>query len=185
MSTTDVAARFERVSQQLADTIRAVPAEAWGNPSPCEGWTARDVVAHLVEWIPGYLGAQGVPVPDIPAVDDDPVAAWEAVREMVRRALADPVLAGKQIEAPFFTQSLADTVEMIVTSDVLVHGWDLSRAAGLDETLDPEMVSRMLATVGTMPEEVMQADGMFGPRVEVPDGADDQTRLLGLLGRRA
>ena len=46
-------------------------------------------------------------------------------------------------------------------------------------------VQRMLASVGAMPEEALRSDGMFGPRVDVPDDADDQTRLLGLLGRRA
>lgn len=185
ISATDVAARFDRLSQQLADRIRAVPEGAWDNPSPCEGWTARDVVAHLVEWIPGYLGAHGVPTPDLPPVADDPLGAWTAVADVVRSALADPATAERPVETPYFTRPLAEIVDMIVTSDVMVHGWDLARATGQDEVLDPEMVQRMLASVGSMPEEAMQAGGMFGPRVEVPEGADDQTKLLALLGRRA
>jgi hypothetical protein len=32
-------------------------------------------------------------------------------------------------------------------------------------------------------EEVIRSSGQYGPRVEVPAGADTQTRLLGFIGR--
>ena len=40
----DIAERYARVTTRFTDRVRAVPAGAWDNPSPCEGWTARDVV---------------------------------------------------------------------------------------------------------------------------------------------
>jgi uncharacterized protein (TIGR03086 family) len=181
----DIAERYARVSGQFTERVRAVPADAWDNPSPCEGWTARDIVGHLTEWIPGFFGAQGVEFPPVPSVQDDPVGAWETVQAVIAGALADPVTAAKQVETPFLKQSLADTVDMIVTGDVFTHTWDLSRATGQPEDLDPEQLQRMAANIGAMPEEAMRADGMFGPAVDVPDDADDQTRLLGYLGRRA
>ena len=30
---------------------------AWDNPAPCDGWTARDVVDHLVTWVPGFMSS--------------------------------------------------------------------------------------------------------------------------------
>ena len=161
-----------------------VPADAWGDPSPCAGWTARDVVGHLTSWISEFFGAQGVAFPAAPTVEDDPVAAWEAVRTTIGDALADPSLSARPVATPFSTRSLAETVDMIVTGDVFTHTWDLARATGQDETLDPDQVRRMLAATGAMPEEVLRADGMFGPAIEVPDDADDQTKLLAYLGRR-
>ncbi len=74
---------------------------------------------------------------------------------------------------------------MIVTGDVFTHTWDLARATGQDETLDGDQLTRMLAAMGAMPEEMLRADGMFGPRLEVADDADDQTRFLAFVGRRA
>ena len=185
MVMTEIAERYERITRQFTDRVRSVPADAWDNPSPCEGWTARDVVGHLTEWIPGFFGAQGVEFPQVPSVQDDPVAAWETVRATVAEALADPALAGQPVETPFSTQSLAETVDMIVTGDVFTHTWDLARATGQDETLDRDHLQRMLAAVGSMPEEALRADGMFGPRIDVPDDADDQTRFLAFVGRRA
>ena len=74
---------------------------------------------------------------------------------------------------------------MIVTGDVFTHTWDLARATGQSETFDPDQLQRMIAAMGAMPEDVLRADGMFGPRIDVPAEADDQTRFLAYAGRRA
>jgi uncharacterized protein (TIGR03086 family) len=182
---TEIVERYERITGQFTDRVRAVPPDAWDNASPCDGWTARDVVGHLTEWIPGFFGAHGVQFPHVPSVQDDPVAAWQTVQATIAEALADPALAGRPVETPFSTQSLAETVDMIVTGDVFTHTWDLARATGQDEALDDEHLQRMLASVTSMPEEALRADGMFGPRIDVPGDADDQTLFLAYLGRRA
>src|SRR3954454_23335985 len=181
----EIIERYERITGQFTDRVRAVPADAWDDPSPCEGWVARDVVGHLTEWIPGFLGAQGVDFPPVPSVADDPVAAWETVQSTVAGALADPTLAAIPVSTPFSTQSLAETVDMIVTGDVFTHTWDLARATGQDDTLDPDQLQRMVRAMGEMPEEALRADGMFGPALDVADDADDQTKFLAYVGRRA
>jgi len=180
----DIAERYQRITAQFTARVRAVPATAWNNPSPCDGWTARDVVGHLTEWIPAFFGSQGVEFPTVPSVQDDPVRAWETVQSTIAKALAEPTMAAKQIETPFSTRSLAETVDMIVTGDVFTHTWDLARATGQSETLDPDQLQRMIAAMGTMPEDVLRADGMFGPPIDVPADADDQTRFLAYAGRR-
>jgi len=90
-----------------------------------------------------------------------------------------------QVETPLGVQSLGETVDMIVTGDVFTHTWDLARATGQDETLDRDHLQRMVGAVGSMPDEVLRADGMFGPRIDVPDDADDQRKFLAHVGRRA
>src|SRR3954465_6978583 len=109
----EIIERFERITGQFTGRVRAIPADAWDNPSPCEGWTARDVVRHLTDWISGFFGAQGVTFPTAPSVDDAPAAAWEAVRMTLANALADPEQAAKPVSTPFSTQSFAETVDMI------------------------------------------------------------------------
>src|SRR5437764_2282301 len=149
----DIADRYERITGQFTERVRSVPTDAWNNPSPCEGWTARDVVGHLTEWIPAFFGAQGVEFATVPAVKDDPVGAWETVQEAISKALADPATAAKQIETPFGTQTLAETVDMIVTGDVFTHTWDLARATGQPDALDPDQLQRMIGGMSAMPEE--------------------------------
>jgi uncharacterized protein (TIGR03086 family) len=71
---------------------------------------------------------------------------------------------------------------MIYTGDVFLHRWDLARATGRDETLDPDKCAAMLE--GMLPmDKVLRQSGQYGPRVEVPDDADVQTKLLAFIGR--
>ena len=188
----DTAARFEKVAAGFTARVEAVPADAWDRPAPCDGWVARDVVRHLVEWLPGpgfLLGAFSVEAGPIPSVDTDPAGAWAVVRDAIQGALDDPAIATRVEDCgPPGRLSFEAAVAMTCTSDVLIHTWDLARATGLDERLDPDEVRHQLAGVEGMPPEVdeaMRSSGHFGPRLAVADDADDQTRLLAFMGRTA
>ena len=71
-------------------TDRVEGARDWEAPSPVEGWTARDVVRHLVEWFPAFLSGGGVELAHGPSVDDDPVAAWRAHADAVQSPARRP-----------------------------------------------------------------------------------------------
>src|SRR3954471_22689756 len=108
----EITERYARITGQFTDRVLAVSVEGWNSPSPCEGWTARDVVGHLTGWIPGFFGPYGVEFPAVPSVQDDPVGAWETIQATIASALADPALAAKMVDTPMGRQSLADTVDM-------------------------------------------------------------------------
>lgn len=66
----DIAERYRRVAARFTARVNEVPDAAWESPAPCKGWVARDVVRHLVEWIPSFLAAAGgPPLPVGPSVD--------------------------------------------------------------------------------------------------------------------
>lgn len=189
---TESSERFRRVAAGFTATVEAVPVEAWEQPAPCEGWDARDVVRHLVEWLapPGFLlGAFEVGIGVLPSVDDDPAGAWTRVRDAIQSGLDDPAIAGRVEDCgPPGRLSFAAAVDMTCTPDVLIHTWDLARATGLDDRLDPSEVHRMVSGFEALPPEVdaaMRSSGHYGPRVEVPADANEQTRLLAFVGRRA
>lgn len=185
----EISDRYRTVAAQFTERVEAVPDDAWANSAPPEEWDARDVVRHLVDWLPGFFFEQwGVERRPAPSVDDDPLGAWLAVDGAIQDALDDPAVAGRVVDTRMGPSSFADQIDMICTPDVLVHTWDLARAAGLDDTLDADEVARGVAGIAAIPPEVEQAmrsSGHFGPRVEVPDDADAQTKLLAFNGRRA
>jgi uncharacterized protein (TIGR03086 family) len=133
------------------------------------------------------LGTFGVETGPIPSVDTDPAAAWAVVRDAIQRALADPVIATRVEDCgPPGRLSFEAAIDMTCTPDVLIHTWDLARATGLDERLDPDEVRRQLAGIEALPpelDEAMRGSGHYGPRVAVADDADEQTRLLAFMGR--
>jgi uncharacterized protein (TIGR03086 family) len=189
---TEIADRFRRVASSLTETIAAVPEDAWSNPSPCEGWDGRDVVRHLVTWLPGpgfLLGAFAVDTAPIPSVDDDPAGAWAAVRDAIQGGLDDPEVAGRVADCgPPGRLSFEAAVDMTCTPDVLVHTWDLAQAAGLDVALDAEELARQAAGIAALPpgvDEAMRSSGHYGSRVDVAPDADALTRVLAFNGRRA
>jgi uncharacterized protein (TIGR03086 family) len=69
-------------------------------------------------------------------------------------------------------------------ADHLIHAWDLARAIGADERLDPELVDACAAWFASM-EDTYRAIGAIAERPEVPPGADAQTTLLAAFGRTA
>jgi uncharacterized protein (TIGR03086 family) len=181
---TRAADEHRRVAGAFTDRVRGVPAGGWDSPAPCEGWLARDVVRHLVEWFPGFLRAgAGVELPKGPSVDDDPVAAWTVHCDGVQALLDDPATADKLlVDRHVGEVPLDQAVDQFYTGDVFLHTWDLARATGQDERLDPEKCGQMLE--GMLPlDDLLRQSGQYGPRVDVPDTADVQTRLLAFIGR--
>jgi uncharacterized protein (TIGR03086 family) len=173
-----------RVAAAFTATVEGVPASGWDLPAPPEGWVARDVVRHLVTWFPAFLQhATGITPPAGPSVDEDPVGAWRAQTEAVQALLDDPTTAGREHDLPHIGRmTLAQAVDMIYTGDVFLHRWDLARATGQDETLDPGKCAAMLE--GMLPmDAALRASGHYGPRIDVADDADVQTKLLAFIGR--
>src|SRR5581483_11988004 len=179
-----VADEHRRVAGEFTKTVEGTAPAAWDAPAPPAGWVARDVVRHLVEWLPAFLaGSTGIALAAGPSVDDDPVGAWRVHRDSVQALLDDRAAAAREYDFPHIGRiTLGQALAMIYIPDVFMHRWDLARATGQDETLDPERCRQMLE--GMLPmDEVLRQSGQYGPRVEVPADADPQTRLLAFIGR--
>ncbi|GAA3958043.1 TIGR03086 family metal-binding protein [Actinoplanes auranticolor] len=176
------AERHRQIAGLFTDRVRGT--RSWDVPAPVAGWTARDVVRHLTDWFPGFLAAgAAIDLPRGPSVDDDPVRAWQVHCDGVQAVLDDPATAHRELSNPHLgSLPLADAIDRFYTSDVFMHTWDLSRATGQDDRLDPAFCAGLLAGMEQM-EEVMRSSGQYGARVEVPADADVQTRLLGFIGR--
>jgi len=172
------------VAGDFTEVVEGTSARAWDNPAPVEGWAARDVVRHLVEWSRSFLAdAAAVELPEGPSADDDPVGAWRTHADAVQALLDDPATAGRRLSNPHTGDLPLDVaIDRFYTSDVFMHTWDLARATGQGVTLDPERCAEMLAGMEPM-DDVLRASGHYGPKVAVPADADVQSRLLAFIGR--
>ncbi|MEE4024245.1 maleylpyruvate isomerase family mycothiol-dependent enzyme [Gordonia sp. PKS22-38] len=176
----DAAERHRRVAAAFADEIAAVT--DWDAPAPVDGWVARDVVAHLVEWFPGFLAGGGVELPKGPSVDDDPASAWKAHSDAVQGLLDGPTADDTFVHPMAGEHRLADAVDRFYTADVFMHTWDLAVAAGRTATLDPEFARELLdGMVGI--EDLLRSSGQYGQAVPVSEDADAVTKLVGFIGR--
>ncbi len=177
------AEEFRETAARFGAVVAGVRPDQWDDAAPVPGWTARDVVAHLVGWFPALVHDVDVTVPAGPPVEEDPAAAWELFAGGVQAVLDDPATEALVPGNPNFGGvSLPQAVSRFFTTDVFQHTWDLARATGQDDTLDPERCAQLLAGMEPI-EELMRQSGQYGPRVEVAEDADAQTRLLGFIGR--
>jgi uncharacterized protein (TIGR03086 family) len=174
---------YRQIAGRFTELVAGADPARWGDPAPCEGWTARDVVRHLVTWFPGFLkhGA-GVELAGGPDVDDDPYAAWTAMSDQVQALLDDPASEEISYTGPPGTFALPHAIAMFFTGDVFLHTWDLARATGQDETLDADRCAAMLAGMEPI-DELLRSSGHYGPKQPVAPDADAQTRLLAFIGR--
>lgn len=185
----EIAQRYRRRADIFDGTVAAVGSDDWGRPSPCAEWDARDVVRHVVDMHHVMVRPYGREPAAAPGVDDDPLAAFRAARSEIEAILDDRELATRRTESPAGTMAGADMVDQVASADLVIHRWDLARATGQDDAIDPEELERMWPAFQQIPD-VMRVPGafgpgitVFGPVVEVPADASLQDRALGLVGR--
>lgn len=179
---TQVLKRYDFLAAEFTRRVCDVSPEAWDAPSPCAGWSARDVLRHVVETCAAMPGYAGLSVELTGSVDEDPAAAWAEARDAMREILADPARAGLEYDGFFGRTSLAATVDRFLCFDLLVHAWDIARATGQDETLPAEEVARVYSDALELGDS-LRREGICGPAVEVAADAPLQDRLLAFLGR--
>jgi uncharacterized protein (TIGR03086 family) len=172
--------------RQLAGgfTDRVLGTRDWDAPAPVAGWRARDVVRHLIEWLPALLaGGAGIELSTGVRVEEDPAAAWLAHAAAVQALLDDPGTAGRLLQNPHLGQLPVDqAIDRFYTTDVFMHTWDLARATGQDDRLDPKLCADLLAGMEPI-DELLRSSGQYGARVPVPPDAGPQEQLIGFIGR--
>jgi uncharacterized protein (TIGR03086 family) len=148
-------------------------------PTPCDEWNVRTLVSHIIE-TQNYFCAKArgldapLPAPDpVDLVGDDPVGAFEKVRNDTVSAFAEPGAADK-----------AGIGVGIAFTDSLIHGWDIAIATGQDATM-PDTLARGAYEFLNGRFSAEQRAGLFKAEVPVADDASAQEKLLGFTGRKA
>jgi uncharacterized protein (TIGR03086 family) len=185
--TADVVDLFERAVDQFGRLVGQV-GNRWQAPTPDADWDVRALVNHVLSenlWVPPLLDGMTVGQVggrfDGDQLGDDPVAAWDEAARMSVAAVGGEGALGRTVHVSFGDIPGKDYVSQLVC-DHLIHGWDLARAIGADERLDPQLVEFSYGYLAPQAED-WRAAGAFGPKVDLPAGADRQAELLALTGR--
>jgi uncharacterized protein (TIGR03086 family) len=186
----DQAELHRRAVEEFGARVQAVADDQWDLPTPCSDWNVRQLVNHLVyenRWTAPLMG--GSTLAEVgdrfegDLLGDRPKQAWDAsAKEAVEAVQAEGALH-RTVDLSSGPTPAGEYV-MQLFADHLIHGWDLARAIGADERLDPELVDACAAWFASM-EQHYRAGGAVGPRPELPPGADAQTTLLASFGRTA
>lgn len=181
-------ARYEQALRGFSDVVGQATAESWSAPSPCSEWTARHVVGHVIAVQHAIVATiEGGRPPMNPMKDpdrhagDDPAATWLDAMATIRAAIARADISN-QVVTMWRGEMTVDEMLGYNIGDTTIHTWDLARALGVDDSLDPDLVEAALALYEPI-ADTMRAPNVFAEAVAVDIGADPQTRLLALVGR--
>ncbi|MCQ4040631.1 TIGR03086 family metal-binding protein [Streptantibioticus rubrisoli] len=190
MSEKEILRRHEEAIDFFTTTVRAVRDDQWHAPTPCTEWSVRELVNHLtVEqlWVPDLV-LDGSTIADVgdaydgDQLGDDPVGAWDRASAASYEAFRIPGALERTVHLSYGdTSASAYCAQM--TTDAAVHAWDLARAIGADEKMPEGLAAACLREVEPYAKG-LSSSGLFEQPVKPPAGADDQTKLLCLLGRR-
>jgi uncharacterized protein (TIGR03086 family) len=181
---------FTEACKRTSDVLAKLDDQQLSGTTPCEGLQLRDVVAHVGGLALAFTAA--------------------ARKESGEYAETPPGTGGYHLDADWRTSYPAGLVGLsqawqapaawqgmtriagldlpgavtgsVALTEVVIHGWDIARAAGLPYAVDPHTAEAVLAHVTQVAAEG-PVEGLFGPAVPVADDAPVLDRIVALSGR--
>jgi uncharacterized protein (TIGR03086 family) len=187
---TDIVELHRRAVGWFGANVEKTAEDQWTAQTPCTDWDVRALVNHLVGenlWtaplLEGKTIAEVGTAYDGDVLGEDPRAAWSRSSASALAAAAEPGAMDRTVHLSFGDFPGSEYAWQLF-ADHLIHGWDLARGIGADDTMDPELVEACAAWFAPM-EAAYRSGGAIADHVQVPDDADPQAKLLASFGRQA
>jgi uncharacterized protein (TIGR03086 family) len=183
---------LDRAAAGFARVLAEVGPDQWDAPTGNDGWSVRVLVDHVIggnrmatvllrggsrpearaQFVPSESGA-------------DLVTAFDESRREQAEAFAVEGVLEQIVEHPAMDMPGTQLLSFRITEYAL-HGWDLARAVGADDTIDPAVLEVLYADLSAM-GPLVAASGMFGTGAspDLPPDTSLQVTVLDLSGRRA
>lgn len=170
---------WDRHTEPLTRVIEDVT--DWDAASPCEGWTAADVLDHLMDTHRDFVSRHGR---EIPLVSGSPAEQWQHHAAAMDALVRDEEFTDTTMQTPFGDSTVGQVLLDFYGMDLIVHRWDLATSQGADHRLSEDELAEVDAAVDGY-GEAAYGPGIFKDPVPVPEGADRQARVLARTGRAA
>jgi uncharacterized protein (TIGR03086 family) len=190
--------RFLLACAEFERRLPAARSDRWSWPTPCAEWNVRQLVNHMARGNLNYVGllrggtaAEFVRLRDADALGTDPVGAFGRSARACTAAFVEPGALARVLDHPLGAVTGRQALAVRIT-DSTVHTWDLARAVGADDRLDPELVTwiddnfaEIYANLPETPTDAASTHRFFAAARTGHDDESRQDRLLRLTGRRA
>lgn len=169
--------------------IQQVTSTGWANATPCDDWTIRELVAHvvfgeaqLVEVLKGAARDSSGEF-DVELIGENPLATWRGTALQAIAAVKEGSVFSKVFDLDLGEVPGSTLVGFRITENI-VHGWDLSVALGGPIPIQENYADWLLEFWWPSASDLGKTN-LFGEPVMPAEGSDSSTRLLALLGRTA
>ena len=195
--TPDPIAIFEQAARRVHEIMCGVRQEQAEDATPCTEWNVRDVMNHVIGGAEVLAGSLEGNIPEgVGGVSAVSSYSGEAEVSRLAEAYADEsARIGSALQQPGAMASATPGGMMTVpqfliamAADHIIHGWDIARATGQDDTLDQQVVEAaygmMTSPQGSMFVDMGRQMGFVGPAVGVDEAARLQDKLVAHMGRQ-
>lgn len=180
---------FNKAVDQAGVCVHHVHADQLTNPTPCSEWDLKTLLNHIVyelSWVPDLLAGKTVAevgtAYDGDLLGDDPVAAWEKAKAAAKSAV-ETVDLNATVHLSYGDVSAEHYIREIA-SDMSVHGWDVGQSEQCNIIIDNDVAQATYDFMLPRSKE-LRASNLFGTEVPTTPTDTIQTKLLGLMGRKA
>ena len=193
----DPIAIFEKAANRVQEIMAGVRQEQAGDATPCTAWNVQDVMNHVIGGAEVLAGSLEGNIPEgVGGVSA--VSSYSGETEVSKLAEAYASEAGRAIAAARRPEAMSATTPggmmtvpqflVAMATDHIIHGWDIARATGQDESLDDDVVQaayRMMTSVeGSVFVDMGRQMGFVGPAVGIAQDAGLQDKLIAHMGRQ-
>lgn len=179
----DPIAQYQRVLEHFTELVDGITESQWASDTPCENWTVRDLIEHVIVRDRRLAATVGGAPPQPLEDGADLAELWRERVEWWAAGLADPQCRTAVWETPMGSMTFEQATTQLMTGELTIHTWDLARGLGVDDTLDAEAVHTTFAAMQTYGDQ-LRRPGALGPALEAPAGSDEQEQLLAFTGRQ-
>lgn len=183
----DEGAAFRQATDGFLARARQIKPDQWAAATPCIEWDVRALVNHVAGeylWVRELLDGKTIAEVggrlDGDVLGSDPLQALTAAHRQALNAVDEPGALDRTVHLSFGDLPAREYAKQMVI-DSVIHSWDLARATGGDEMLDPSLVELSYAELLKTAED-WRSGGAFGPERTAVDSST-QARLLALTGR--
>ena len=180
---------LERAYAVARGVVANVKADQLDDPTPCVSWHVRDLLNHMIGgtfWAATAVTNGNSDVVESLTTDYSErnlVAVYDA--GIAESVAAFAAAQDRAVTLPFGTLPVP-VFQAIITTDALVHAWDLARATGQATDLDPELAGELLEGAKTRIQPAFRGDdgkAPFGAEQPAPPNASNADALAAFLGR--
>jgi uncharacterized protein (TIGR03086 family) len=188
MDGTDPRPQLAAALDQMQRQVGVINASDLDRSTPCDGYDVRTLLAHVLAVIRKLdVVGHGGDTSDVTDPADDITDSWADVilraRADLERAWSADASLERSCTLPWATMAGREVLDAY-THEFTVHAWDLARATGRMDDLDPLMAEAALDWfTRNVPADSRTEGGPFGPALAVAEDADAYTKLAAYVGR--
>jgi uncharacterized protein (TIGR03086 family) len=181
---------LERSGRGFRQRLAEIEAGDWTRPTPCDEWSVRDLVNHVIGGNVRYVMILGGDPADAVLrtseqdwLGADPLGSFDDAFARVTEAFSLPGILTAGVRHPKLGAMTAAQLRVLRVNELTVHAWDLARAIDSDDRLDEQVVSWLLERLEPL-LSTAATSGLLkpGPSDDLP-AASPQGSLLQLHGR--